>query len=139
MSPLSTLALVMGLACGMAPLAQAARIRVKRSAEDVSLLWLGMYGCGSAVWLLYGAAIGSLPLLASQAVAVCCVGVALALAVHARRARRQGARLLPSATSRRASARLQPASSSSLPARAEAARRARSMLAKELHDTRPRR
>lgn len=74
-----------GVVCGLAPLAQAIRIRVKRSSEEVSLLWLALYACGAGVWLGYGAVEGSAPLLVSQAVALTSVTVTLSLAVRARR------------------------------------------------------
>lgn len=85
MSALETLALATGLVCALAPLAQAARIGATRSAHDVSLIWLALYGVGSATWLAYGTAIGSLSLIASQATALTSVGVALASAARYRR------------------------------------------------------
>lgn len=81
----ATAALVAGVVCGLAPLAQAVRIRVKRSSEDVSLLWLSLYACGAVVWLLYGIGEASLPLIVSQVVAMTSVTLALALAIRARR------------------------------------------------------
>ena len=86
MSPVAVLALVSGVACALAPLAQAARINTTGSAHDVSLIWLSLYGIGSGVWLCYGAAIGSVPLIASQTTALASVGVTLALATRHRRA-----------------------------------------------------
>lgn len=70
MNPVATLALVAGVGCAAAPLAQAARISRTGSAHDVSLIWLGLYALGSGVWLLYGATIASLPLIISQAIAL---------------------------------------------------------------------
>jgi MtN3 and saliva related transmembrane protein len=83
---LAVAALVSGLVCALAPLAQAARIVRTGSAHDVSLIWLGLYAVGSAVWISYGAAIGSLPLVVSQSTALLCVAVALSLAARHRRA-----------------------------------------------------
>jgi MtN3 and saliva related transmembrane protein len=83
---LATAALISGLVCALAPLAQAARIVRTGSAHDVSLIWLGLYAVGSAVWISYGAAIGSLPLIVSQSTALFCVAVALSLAASHRRA-----------------------------------------------------
>lgn len=85
MSALAILALCFGLACALAPLAQAARIVATNSAHDVSLIWLALYGVGSGVWLSYGLAIGSVPLVASQATALLSVGITLALATRHRR------------------------------------------------------
>lgn len=85
MSKLATLALISGLLCALAPLAQAARIARTGSAQDVSLIWLALYAIGSAVWLSYGLAIDSLPLAVSQSTALICVTVALLLAARHRR------------------------------------------------------
>ena len=85
MSALATLALVTGLLCALAPLAQAARIARTGSAHDVSLIWLALYAAGSAVWISYGVAIDSLPLIISQSAALVCVAVALFLAARHRR------------------------------------------------------
>lgn len=84
MSPIAVLALAAGVGCALAPLAQAARISMTGSAHDVSLIWLGLYGFGSGVWLLYGAVIGSLPLIVSQAIALVSIATTLALAVRRR-------------------------------------------------------
>lgn len=84
MSPIAALALISGVGCALAPLAQAARINTTGSAHDVSLIWLALYGLGSGVWLLYGAVIGSLPLIASQATALVSVVVTLVLAMRRR-------------------------------------------------------
>jgi MtN3 and saliva related transmembrane protein len=83
---LAIAALVSGLVCALAPLAQAARIVRTGSAHDVSLIWLCLYAVGSAVWISYGAAIGSLPLIVSQSTALLCVAVTLSLAARDRRA-----------------------------------------------------
>jgi MtN3 and saliva related transmembrane protein len=83
---LTIAALVSGLVCALAPLAQAARIVRTGSAHDVSLIWLCLYAVGSAVWISYGAAIGSLPLIVSQSTALLCVAVTLSLAARHRRA-----------------------------------------------------
>jgi uncharacterized protein YqgV (UPF0045/DUF77 family)/uncharacterized protein with PQ loop repeat len=85
MSALAILALCFGLACAFAPLAQAARILATDSAHDVSLIWLTLYGVGSGVWLSYGIAIDSTPLIASQATALLSVSLTLALATRRRR------------------------------------------------------
>ena len=55
------------------------------SAHDVSLIWLALYAAGSAVWISYGVAIDSLPLVISQSAALVCVTVALFLAARHRR------------------------------------------------------
>lgn len=85
MSTLAAIALASGLVCALAPLAQAARIGATGSAHDVSLIWLSLYAAGSLVWVVYGAAIGSLPLIVSQATALASVGVVLVLAGRHRR------------------------------------------------------
>jgi uncharacterized protein YqgV (UPF0045/DUF77 family) len=84
MSAIAILALCFGLACALAPLAQAARIVATGSAHDVSLIWLALYGVGSGVWLSYGIAIASVPLVASQTTALLSVGLTLVLATRHR-------------------------------------------------------
>jgi MtN3 and saliva related transmembrane protein len=91
MSPLASLALASGIICALAPLAQAARIGTTGSADDVSLIWLCLYAAGSVVWTAYGAAIGSLPLVISQAIALVSVGIALLLVARYRHTRQPSA------------------------------------------------
>ena len=95
MSALASLALASGIICALAPLAQAARIGTTGSAHDVSLIWLCLYAAGSIVWTAYGAAIGSLPLVVSQSIALASVGVALLLAGRYRHARQLSGRARP--------------------------------------------
>lgn len=73
MSLLAVLPLSRASSARRAPLAQAARINTTGSAHDVSLFWLSLYGIGSGVWLCFGATIGSIALIASQARALASV------------------------------------------------------------------
>ena len=84
MTVLATLALIAGLAAAAAPLAQARRIVRRRSSDDVSLWWLGLYGFGCLVWFAYGISIASVPLIATQALAGIGAGTALLLGLHFR-------------------------------------------------------
>jgi uncharacterized protein with PQ loop repeat len=103
MNALAMLALASGIVCALAPLAQAARIGMTGSSDDVSLVWLCLYAAGSVVWTAYGATIGSLPLVVSQSIALASVVVALLLAGRYRHTRQRpgeglpGVRLDPSA------------------------------------------
>lgn len=85
MSAVAILALVSGMLCALAPLAQAARVRETGSARDVSLIWLSLYATGSAIWVGYGIGIASLPLVVSQSTAFISSGVALGLVARYRR------------------------------------------------------
>jgi uncharacterized protein with PQ loop repeat len=98
MSALAVLALVSGIICALAPLAQAARIETTGSADDVSLIWLCLYAAGSIVWTAYGAAIGSLPLVISQSIALASVAVALLLVGRYRHSRQRPGGAPPSAS-----------------------------------------
>ena len=62
---------------GLAPLAQLRRVVKRKSAGDISVTWLALYGGGCLVWLLYGASAGSLPLIVSQAASLASVSATL--------------------------------------------------------------
>jgi uncharacterized protein with PQ loop repeat len=84
MTVFATLAFFAGLATAVAPFAQARRIALRRSSEDVSLWWLGLYGAGCVVWLAYGISIASVPLIATQAIAAVGACAAMLLGLHFR-------------------------------------------------------
>ena len=86
-SLLSALALISGVVCALAPLAQAKRIVLTGAAHDVLMSWLALYAMGSLVRLAYGPAIATFPLIISQAIAFSSAGTVLMLA---RRYRRTG-------------------------------------------------
>ena len=48
----AALALVYEVVVALAPLAQLRRVLKRRSAGDLSLTWLALYGGGCLVWLL---------------------------------------------------------------------------------------
>jgi MtN3 and saliva related transmembrane protein len=82
---LTGFALVVGVAAAVASFAQARRILRRRSSDDVSLWWLGLYSAGCVVWIAYGISIGSAPLVASQSVALAGSATATVLALRFRR------------------------------------------------------
>jgi MtN3 and saliva related transmembrane protein len=82
MTVLADVALVAGLVTAVAPFAQARRILRRRSSDDVSLTWLGLYAGGCLVWVGYGISIGSVPLVVSQSVAAAGSAVATFLTVR---------------------------------------------------------
>ena len=85
MTIFADVALVAGLLTAVAPFAQARRILRRRSSNDVSLTWPGLYAGGCLVWIGYGISIGSVPLIVSQSVAAAGSAVATFLTVRWRR------------------------------------------------------
>jgi MtN3 and saliva related transmembrane protein len=74
-----------GVVAGAASLLQARRMLRRGTSSDVSLAFLGLYVAGYALWLLYGLAIGSLPLILVDVVGMLCGAVTLGAAVLLRR------------------------------------------------------
>jgi CBS-domain-containing membrane protein len=103
MTTLAVVALVTGLVAGLAPLAQARRILRRKSAEDVSLVWLWLYGAGCLVWIGYGISVASAPLVISQSVAAAGSTATALLAIRFRRTGRPFARMAQVPSSRRPS------------------------------------
>jgi MtN3 and saliva related transmembrane protein len=59
-----------GIAMGLSPLLQLRRVAVRRSSADVSVAYLGVLFVGFVSWLSYGVALGNVPLIVSNVVAV---------------------------------------------------------------------
>jgi MtN3 and saliva related transmembrane protein len=59
-----------GIAMGLSPLLQLRRVTVRRSSADVSLADLGVLLVGFVLWLSYGVALGNVPLIVSNVVAL---------------------------------------------------------------------
>jgi MtN3 and saliva related transmembrane protein len=73
LSPTSVLAFAAascGVAMGLSPLLQLRRVAVRRSSADVSVAYLAVLFVGFVLWLSYGVAIGNVPLIVSNVVAL---------------------------------------------------------------------
>jgi MtN3 and saliva related transmembrane protein len=73
LSPTAVLAFaaaLCGIAMGLSPLLQLRRVAVRRSSADVSVAYLGVLFVGFVLWLSYGVAIGNVPLIVSNVVAL---------------------------------------------------------------------
>jgi len=55
---------------GLSPLLQLRRVTARRSSADVSLAYLGVLLVGFVLWLSYGVALGNVPLIVSNIVAL---------------------------------------------------------------------
>lgn len=75
-----------GIAMGLSPLLQLRRVTVRRSSADVSLAYLGVLLVGFALWLSYGVALGNVPLIVSNIVALTTNVVTIAAVLHFREA-----------------------------------------------------
>lgn len=67
---------------GASPLLQAVRAHRRRSAEDISLPFLGILVSGGLLWLLYGIALGNVALIVANAVGVVASTTALVVTVR---------------------------------------------------------
>ena len=85
MSVLETIVMVYGVVAGGSSLLEARRMARRGSSEDVSLSFLGMFVGGYALWLVYGLAIASLPLIVVNVAGVLAGAFTLALALRLRR------------------------------------------------------
>ena len=74
-----------GVLIGLSPCLQVRRMRRRRSAADVSLGAVAAVELGAIIWLAYAVAIGSAPLLITNAVSVVTGGTCGALALRLRR------------------------------------------------------
>jgi MtN3 and saliva related transmembrane protein len=59
-----------GIAMGLSPLLQIRRVAARRSSADVSVGYLGVLFVGFTLWLSYGVALGNVPLIVSNVVAL---------------------------------------------------------------------
>jgi len=71
---------------GLSPLLQLRRVTVRRSSADVSLAYLGVLLVGFALWLSYGVALGNVPLIVSNIVALATNVVTIAAVLRFREA-----------------------------------------------------
>ena len=82
---LGAAATLYGLGGAFSVLLQARRMHLRGTSGDVSVRFFAVYVGGFAVWLLYGIAIGDLPVIAVHAVGLVCGTVTLAVALRLRR------------------------------------------------------
>jgi hypothetical protein len=81
---LGAVAMAYGMGAAVSSLLQARRMRERGTSADVSLGFLGSYLGGYAIWLAYGLSIGSVPLIAVDALGLVCGGLTLLVAVRLR-------------------------------------------------------
>lgn len=81
---LAGVATVYGVLAALAVLVQARQLLGRRSSCDVSARFFATYAGGYAVWLVYGAAVGDLPLVIVDAIGLACATVTLAVIVSLR-------------------------------------------------------
>jgi uncharacterized protein with PQ loop repeat len=81
---LGTVATVYGVLGALKALLQARQMFVRRSSREVSARFLASYAGGYAIWLTYGLAAGSLPLIVVDTVGLLCAGLTLAVALSLR-------------------------------------------------------
>ncbi len=74
-----TLGLVAGTLTTLAFVPQIARVVRMRHADDLSWWAFGALAAGSVLWLAYGLAIGSMPIVAANGVTIVLLGSILAL------------------------------------------------------------
>lgn len=65
---ISWLASVFGVLMSISWFAQAKRIWKRKSAQDVSMLFLSIFAVGNLIWLVYGLFIQDIPIILSFAV-----------------------------------------------------------------------
>jgi MtN3 and saliva related transmembrane protein len=84
-SPLDLLGLAAGGLTTVSFLPQVLKIWRTKSAEDVSLTMFGLFSLGVLLWLSYGILVGSLPIVAANAVTLVLALIVIALKVRFRR------------------------------------------------------
>ena len=94
---LGAIATAYGMGAGLSSLLQARRMRRRGTSGDVSLGFLASYLGGYAIWFAYGLSIGSVPLIAVDAVGLVCGGVTLLVAMRLRPAPKPAVADAPSA------------------------------------------
>ncbi len=75
---------VWGVAMGLSPVLQIHRIRAAGSSLGVSALQIGILCVGFGLWLVYGLAVDSVPLVVSNVIALAVNAVWLAVAIRHR-------------------------------------------------------
>jgi uncharacterized protein with PQ loop repeat len=81
---LGTAATAYGVLAALKALLQTRQMLARRSSRDVSAGFLASYTGGYAIWLAYGLATGSLPLIIVDTVGLLCAGLTLAVALFLR-------------------------------------------------------
>jgi MtN3 and saliva related transmembrane protein len=81
---LGTLALIYGLGAAATVLMQARQVLATGSSRDVSARFFATYAGGYAIWLLYGLALGSTPIIVVHAVGLVCGVATLLVTLRAR-------------------------------------------------------
>jgi MtN3 and saliva related transmembrane protein len=79
-----TVATVYGVLGALKTLLQTRQMLARRSSRDVSAGFLASYAGGYAIWLAYGLATGSLPLIVADTVGLLCGGLTLTVALSLR-------------------------------------------------------
>ena len=79
-----TVATVYGVLGALKALLQTRQMLARRSSRDVSAGFLASYAGGYAIWLTYGLAAGSLPLIVVDTVGLLCAGLTAAVALSLR-------------------------------------------------------
>ncbi len=77
-----TLGLVAGFCTTVSFLPQVIRVWKTRSVEDISLGMYALFVFGVLLWLVYGAWIGSLPIIVPNAVTLCLAGAVLVFKIR---------------------------------------------------------
>ena len=81
---LGAAATVYGVLGALKTLLQARQMVARRSSREVSAGFLASYAGGYAIWLAYGLAAGSIPLIVADTVGLLCGGLTLAVALSLR-------------------------------------------------------
>jgi len=81
---LGTVATAYGVLGALKTLLQARHMLARRSSRDVSAGFLASYIGGYAIWLTYGLATSSLPLIVADTVGLLCGGLTLAVTLSLR-------------------------------------------------------
>src|SRR5215472_16541817 len=81
---LATAATAYGVLGALKTLLQTRQMLARRSSRDVSAGFLASYAGGYAIWLAYGLASGSLPLIIADTVGLLCAGLTIAVALSLR-------------------------------------------------------
>src|SRR5215470_10835760 len=81
---LGAAATVYGVLGALKTLLQARQMLARRTSREVSARFLASYAGGYALWLTYGLAVGSLPLIVVDTVGLLCGGLTLAVALALR-------------------------------------------------------
>ena len=81
---LGSIAIAYGLGAAVTVLLQARQVLATGSSCDVSARFFATYAGGYAVWLLYGLALGSTPIVVVHAVGLLCGVTTLLVTLHAR-------------------------------------------------------